>query len=379
MRVNRRQLLMASAAAGVPICFGPWSPAVSSRQIRSVYVPPPAFGIQPVIFDGKWNWKDPPADETGYLDGRDFEVAVGVSWTGTGTATNLQGSTVAPVAFPEQKVLDVKIEKSEGCAAQLQKLSDGAGQLQAIAPRLERGQVISARAVYKLRISRVCLGYDRDRFPASQSVTQQMAAQALGNSPGIRADLRSVQVTADEITSRYDHPWDKAKKFYEWVWENIRGVTGPYTSVKTAMENRSGDCEERAGVFIALCRAAGIPARLVWIPNHSWAEFCLNDEQGQPHWIPSHTAAYNWFGWTGAHEVVLQKGDRIQVPGPNRTQRLIGDWYSFKGRRPKIEFTGSIKPLAPAGQDPGPGKRNKDAQGAWNLVGDHPDDKIIRV
>ena len=26
-------------------------------------------------------------------------------------------------------------------------------------------------------------------------------------------------------------------------------------------------------MLVALCRAGGIPARLVWVPNHNWAEF----------------------------------------------------------------------------------------------------------
>ena len=47
---------------------------------------------------------------------------------------------------------------------------------------------------------------------------------------------------------------------------------------------------------------------------HNWAEFYLLDEQGEGHWIPAHTAAYSWFGWTGAHELVIQKGDNIRPP-----------------------------------------------------------------
>ena len=44
-------------------------------------------------------------------------------------------------------------------------------------------------------------------------------------------------------------------------------------------------CEERAAVFIAFCRAVGIPARLVWVPSHNWAEFFLVDNDGKGQWI----------------------------------------------------------------------------------------------
>ena len=71
-------------------------------------------------------------------------------------------------------------------------------------------------------------------------------------------------------TTDETHAWDAAKIFHEWVFDNIEGVPGKYTSVEEAIKKRSGDCEERAAVFIALCRSAGIPARLVWVPGHNW-------------------------------------------------------------------------------------------------------------
>ena len=86
-----------------------------------------------------------------------------------------------------------------------------------------------------------------------------------------------------------------------------------------SLRRRTGDCEELAGIFVALCRSAGIPARLVWVPNHNWAEFYLTDHEGQGHWIPAHTSCYTWFGWTGVHELVIQKGDRLSVPHEKRS------------------------------------------------------------
>ena len=374
---RRRALSYGAAAAAAPFAFSLGKHSSISSTTQGI-VAQPSFSITPVVIDGKWLHRDPPKDESGPYDHREFDLSVGVRWTGSGNASELRASTVTPVGFPEQEIIDVKIEKTEGCEAQIKQLTDTAGQLQVAAPEIQRGQTIEAKAIYRLKISRSHYGYERDKFPVKQNVTKQIESIGLGNSPGIRSDLNSVRRIAKEITSRHEHPWDLAKKFYDWVWENIKGIPGPYTSVKAAIQKRVGDCEERAGVFIALCRAAGIPARLVWVPNHSWAEFCLFDYQGQPRWIPSHTAAYNWFGWTGAHEVVLQKGDRIRVPGRNKTLRLIDDWYSFRGRRPKLEFTGTLAPRAETGKDPGPGKRKKDKKGAWDLVGDHPADKIIR-
>lgn len=361
-----------AAAASIPF-LGPFRQSGFSCSLPQV-----SHSITPVVRDGVWIWDEPPEGQQGYLDGREFDVSVGVRWKSAGSARNLAGATVAPVAFPEQEVTQFEIRKTDGCDAQVVSLTETAGQLQVTAPVIERGQTIEAAAVYRLKLYRVCPRYQADQFPAEQEVPRTIADMGLGNSPGIRSDLNAVKRIVDAISSRHDHPWETAKKFNTWVWENIRGMPGDYTSVRAAIENGVGDCEERAGVFIALCRAAGIPARLVWVPNHSWAEFCLLDHDGVPHWIPCHTAAYNWFGWTGAHEVVFQKGDRVKTPGKNETVRLINDWYSFQGRRPTIEFFGSLTPVATGDDDPGPGKRKKDGRGAWDLVGDHPADKTIR-
>ena len=112
-----------------------------------------------------------------------------------------------------------------------------------------------------------------------------------------------------------------------------------------------------SAVFVALCRAAGIPARLVWVPNHNLAEFYLADKEGTGHWIPAHTACYFWFGWTVPYELVLQKGDRIpDVPDRNRSFRLLEDWMRWGGRHPRVRFTGKLLPQpTPTASDAGPG------------------------
>ena len=42
-----------------------------------------------------------------------------------------------------------------------------------------------------------------------------------------------------------------------------------------ALRDGTGDCEELSSLFIALCRAHGIPARTVWVPDHCYPEFYL--------------------------------------------------------------------------------------------------------
>jgi hypothetical protein len=329
-----------------------------------------------VVGDGNWVWTKPPA-ETGLLEPRDFELSVGIELVGEGTAYQLKATTPAPGKMPEQKINKVDIE-TEGCEAQLRQLSEGAGQLILAAPQINKGQRISATAKYHLTLYKQHQGFQRDQFPVEQEYPLTFRNTYPGNGPGMRVTDKSVEELAKKIGSRIKHPWDRAKAFHQWVWTNIRPQIGSYTSVVDAIKNRLGDCEEYAAVFVALCRATNIPARLVWVPNHNWAEFYLTDVEGQGHWIPAHTAGYSWFGWTGAHELVIQKGDKIRIPERHKTERLISDWEQHRGARPKVKYTGELKPVASEGKDPGPGGRVKDERGAWNLAKNHKMDDYLR-
>ncbi len=382
--LNRRRCLILGSAAAIGSTL-PWPTLESLTRFRagqsdgvhSGIGKHPTHSIIPVVGDGKWIWREPPKDATGYLEPRLFEVRVGVQASGKLEATDFLAATVAPSSWPEQEILDHRFE-TDGCEATLQVLSDTASQVVVSAKRIAAGQTILGQAIFKIRATKSYFGYQRERFPIEQRVSRNVAKDWLGDSPGIETKLAALRKIIAATTAESTHPWDKARAFHAWVFEHIRGVPGDYTSVKRALESRRGDCEERAGVFVALCRACGIPARLVWVPNHAWAEFMLLDEADQPHWIPAHTAAYSWFGWTGAHEIVLQKGDRIHQNGPDKKVRLILDWWRCGGIKPKIEFIASVTPLADNGADPGPGGRIKQPDGKWALSGSHPDNKHLR-
>jgi len=339
---------------------------------------PPAFSVIPVVGDGKWIWTEPPKDATGYLEPRSYELKIGIELEGIGDAQEISGTTPVPVAHPEQKIEDVHVTTS-GCEAEVRELAPGVGQLLVKAPEIAKGQTISAMAHYRLTLFKQYHAYERDQFPAKQRPPNDVRKLYLQDSPGIQTKTKQLKALAAELSKSLEHPWDLARTFAEWVPKNIQPQIGSYTSVTAALDNRRGDCEEMAGVFVALCRAVNIPARLVWVPNHNWAEFYLTDSWGKGHWIPTHTACYSWFGWTGAHELVLQKGDRVYVAEQHKRLRLLEDWLQWGGRKPRTRYIGELTPVAAAeGEDAGPGARRKDAKGEWQVSGGHSLDKYVR-
>jgi hypothetical protein len=93
---------------------------------------------------------------------------------------------------------------------------------------------------------------------------------------------------ATEIGSAETNALRKAKRFYDWLAENVRYSFAPeYSTLRNlsdcCLTNRFGDCGQQALLFITLCRESGIPARWQsgWsiFPSaqtiHDWCEIYL--------------------------------------------------------------------------------------------------------
>lgn len=382
--MDRRQFLSTGAAAGAVVVFGTHSNGLARDgnprlRVGEYTHVAPTRSVIPVVGDGTWVWTEPPKDQTGYLEPRPYELKVGIEITGNGNATAIKATTPVPLPLPEQLIDRATIEKVN-CLADFRRLTPEAGQLVLAAPAIGKGGTVGAVAHMRLTLRKEYHGHAKEQFPAKQPrLPREFAKAYLYDSPGIQTRADEVKTLTEKVGGKIAHPWDKAKAFHAWVWENIRPVEGPYTSVVEAIKSRVGDCEEHAAVFTALCRASGIPARLVWVPNHNWAEFFLADESGKGHWIPAHTSCYSWFGWTGAHEVVLQKGDSIELPEKRKPQRLMEDWMQWSGARPDARWFAELRPLPPEeGEDAGPGARSKNERGEWVRVGTHELDAYLR-
>ncbi len=339
---------------------------------------PPVHSIIPVVGDGRWIWTKPP-QETGYLEPRNYALEMGIQMEGKGPAQRIKATTPVPVQLPEQQIRRVDIQATGG-AAHIRPLTAEAAQLVFTAPGLGRGDFISATVHMQLTLYKQYWELSQESFPSDQpSPPRSFRKQYCHDSPGIQTRTPEVRQLSQRIVGQTQHPWAQAKSIYEWVWENITPKIGNYTSVIRAIRDRVGDCEERAACFVALCRAASIPARLVWVPNHHWAEFYLVDRQGRGRWIPAHTAAYSWFGWTGVHELVIQKGDNLAVPEKKQPQRLLVDWAQWQGTRPSIRYLAALRPLpSQPDEDAGPGARVKDTRGRWVVQGTHALDAMSR-
>ncbi len=93
---------------------------------------------------------------------------------------------------------------------------------------------------------------------------QSVEDEFLGASAYIQTDAPAIRAKAQEILDGEVNSWRAAEKLCQWVHTAMteKKMSGGFGSSLTALESRSGDCTEHTVLFIALARAAGIPARI---------------------------------------------------------------------------------------------------------------------
>src|SRR5688500_3654274 len=186
--MDRRQFLAAGALGAGTVGLGGIYAARrdSAGQSLSEYSQAgPAWAVIPVVGDGKWIWTEPPKDQTGYLESRQYELSIGIEVEGNGEAVQLRASTPVPTGPPTQQIDEVRLE-TDGCGARLQAVGEGAGQLLMAAGRICRGQTIRAVAHYKLTLRKQYLGHEQADFPIEQVLPKEIRKLYLQDSPGIQ-------------------------------------------------------------------------------------------------------------------------------------------------------------------------------------------------
>ncbi len=110
----------------------------------------------------------------------------------------------------------------------------------------------------------------------------------------VQSDEQAIVSAALDITRNVSSVHQKVARIYDFVIKHVRYAAQDYEKgALWALENKTGDCSEYSYLFVALCRVAGIPARIQTgfgfslvgetVENgHMWAEYYL-EEYG---WTP---------------------------------------------------------------------------------------------
>lgn len=242
-----------------------------------------------------------------------------------GSASGIVASAPVPMEWPEQSVELVRQEQSPAVQRVTFRMLDGTvRQMVVSVPRLQSGEQARAIGVYRIRKRDVSPPEDPEQLRLPKQIDHELRRYLIP-SPYIESDDPRIAKLAAEIASGIESPYLRARAFYDWVRREVRYQFDPTArSCLAALDAGHGDCEELTSLFIALCRAGGIPARAVWVPGHCYPEFYLDDAQGRGHWIPCQIAgAGQPFGSVSESRPILQKGDRFRVPGHRQPLRYV--------------------------------------------------------
>lgn len=131
------------------------------------------------------------------------------------------------------------------------------------------------------------LAQDPERFTAErmQELSPWIGPEPLIQTRDPRIQAQARQITDRHLTGRSRDYVRAAEVLNEWVHDNLdKRLSVSVPSAVQVLETRRGDCNEHTVLYVALARAAGIPARtatgLVYSGGsfyyHAWPEVYLN-------------------------------------------------------------------------------------------------------
>ena len=158
---------------------------------------------------------------------------------------------------------------------------------------IERGQTFTVRTSYRvlsfsthyLVNSSLVASYNTSSYPYIKYTKPEEL---------IESDKEEIVSTTENIVGNETDLHKKASKIYNFVTKHVRYMTqDEEMGALWALNNGVGDCSEYSYLFVALCRAVGIPARIqagfafhssseTTEDGHMWAEYYL----GNYGWIP---------------------------------------------------------------------------------------------
>jgi hypothetical protein len=242
-------------------------------------------------------------------------IKIGMEIEGRGQANGIVGIVPVPMDWPEQTVKIVDEEKTSHVAkVTYRTLNDSARQMIINVPRLREGE--TARATVTFEVTRHALEGPKstDGLRVPQRVDRDLR-HYLQPGPLTEAKDAAVVAAKDKAVAGVSGAWEQVRAIHDFAVDHVRyDERDDIISAAAALKAGAGDCQELSSLFVAMCRAHGVPARCVWVPRHSYAEFYLEDAAGRGHWYPVESTNKEQFGFLPRTDIVMQKGDNFKVP-----------------------------------------------------------------
>ena len=248
----------------------------------------------------------------------------GVRVNSAGSGKQISVSVPIPREWPEQELEVVKQNKSDNVGRLVEKdVTKYARKFNYTVSRLGAGDTAVGAIEFKVKKRLIIAPKDTSQYVIAKKVPAKVRT-FLKPSPFIESNHKRIKTIAKELRDETLSGWDQVESIYTWVRKSIQYKFDVQNhSCLDALDSKHGDCEELSALFIAICRANGIPARAVWVPGHTYPEFYLEDKSGEGHWFPCQAAGMYEFGSMTEERPILQKGDRFRIPGQKDEVRYL--------------------------------------------------------
>lgn len=281
------------------------------------------------------------AVSTKYRAGMIFEARA------NGGCKDLLGTAPVPTEFPEQKVRTLEENFPRSARVDYRDLKEGGARQMVFRMReLKPGQRVEATVLFEVTRRPILPPNQPEIYRFPKTVPRDLR-RYLKAGDYIESTSKTVRKLASDIIEQVEEAnknatdWEKIDALFEYVRTEISykeaQVEKPMRGALAALRTRDGDCEDMSALFIAMCRSLDVPARLVRVPGHCWAEFYLVDDEKNGYWFPAQVAGTEELGSMQDVRVILQKGDSFRLPESPKEDSLYV----------KELFTGQVKEGAP--------------------------------
>jgi Transglutaminase-like superfamily len=247
----------------------------------------------------------------------------------SGACRDILMMVAVPLECAEQSVRIVDEDISNDAQVDYRVLQGGVRQMLISIPYLADGAEAHALVTFEVATRPILPPEETDQLKIPQRVSGKLRGFISG-SPYIESKNRTIRALAHDILAGVDEgatDWQKVEAIYDHVLDQVAYVEGPDKSAVDALRDKQADCQGRSALFIALCRADKIPARMVWVDGHCYPEFYLENAAGEGTWYPCESAGTRAFGEMPLARTVLQKGDNFRVPErPRERLRYASDF-----------------------------------------------------
>ena len=255
-----------------------------------------------------------------------------------GACSGLSGSAPIPFDWPEQQVTIVNEDVSPLAKLSYEVVNGTAKRMMVTIDQIPAGQEV--KAIVTIEVRRWILlppdNTDIYQLPDKHKLDKNLRIY-LAPSKLIESTNPKIKSLARKLGVDKEKAWEHVEEIYDWVHDHIKYQKGPIKGALAGLRDGTGDCEEVTSLFVAICRAADIPARSVWVPGHCYPEFYLVDDQGKGHWFPCQSAGSRAFGGIPNRDPILQKGDNFKVG--HESKRYMAEELTAHGTsKPKVQW-----------------------------------------